>query len=113
MQRYRSFYEKGEYMPLETEGKYKGNLIAYARVHRPHCLITIVPRFLTGVVRDGEYPFGRHVWDDTRIILPDYSMNIWKDEISGEELEGKGFLYAGDAMKKFPVSLLTGTVNGH
>jgi (1->4)-alpha-D-glucan 1-alpha-D-glucosylmutase len=113
MQRYRSFYEKGEYMPLETEGKYKENLISFARIHRPHCSITIVPRFLTGVVGEGEYPFGRHVWDDTRIILPDNSMNIWKDEISGQEIEGKGFLYAGDAMEKFPVSLLTGTVNGH
>ncbi len=104
---YRNVFEKGSYIPLKARGKYKDSIIAFAREYKPFLAITVAPRFLTGVTEEGMYPLGRDVWDDTRIILPEDSPCIWKDEITGIEMEGGQSLAAGDIFGHFPCALLT------
>jgi (1->4)-alpha-D-glucan 1-alpha-D-glucosylmutase len=57
--------ESGDYVPLAVTGKFKDNIIAFARGRR----ITVAPRFLTRVVKEGELPIGK-VWADTSINSP-------------------------------------------
>jgi len=73
----------GEYIPLTVAGKFKDNIIAFARGRK----VTVAPRFLTRVVKEGELPIGK-VWADTSISLPD----------------GK-ILAVADVLEKFPVAL--------
>ena len=92
-------------MPIETDGKYKNNIIAFARVHRPYYSITVAPRFLTGVIENGTKPLGRDVWEDTQIILPKGAPSLWKEVIAGTEHKGKKKLFVGDVLKRFPSAL--------
>jgi (1->4)-alpha-D-glucan 1-alpha-D-glucosylmutase len=104
--KYRTLFERGSYVPLETGGKYKNNIIAFAREHRPLWAVITVPRLLTSVVQEGQDPLDRKVWDDTHIILPDDAPPLWNEEITGAEVEGKQVIYAGDLLKQFPCALL-------
>ncbi len=107
---YKSLFEKGSYIPVETTGKYKKNIVAFAREHRPYYAITVAPRFLTGVVEYGTIPLGRDVWEDTQIILPKNAPSLWKEAISGTEHKGKKKLFVGDIIKHFPAGLLVNVV---
>jgi (1->4)-alpha-D-glucan 1-alpha-D-glucosylmutase len=104
----RTLFEKGAYIPLKTEGRYRDSIVAFARERKPFWSLTITPRFLTRVIENGQYPFGREVWDDTHIILPDDAPSEWYEEISGTTVESKQTLHAGDALKHFSCALLTG-----
>ncbi len=103
---YRNLFERGEYIPLETAGKYKEHVIAFAREYKPLWAITVTPRFLTDVVKENKYPLGRKLWDDTHIVLPDEAPNVWNQQITGVQLKGKKNLFAGDVLEHFPCSLL-------
>jgi len=107
--RYRILFERGGYVPLETEGKYKDNIIAFARDHRPDWIITVAPRFLTGVVKENQLPLGTEVWDDTHIILPTDAPTKWDNGITGISVTGERTVAVGDILKHFPCSLLIST----
>ncbi len=105
-QKHRRLFENGNYIPIETEGKYKDNIITFAREHKPLWSVTIAPRYLTGVVDEGTYPLGTKVWDDTHIILPDEVPNVWNEQITGIQVESRQFLSVGDVLKHFPCALM-------
>jgi (1->4)-alpha-D-glucan 1-alpha-D-glucosylmutase len=105
-QKHRNLFEKGNYIPLETGGMYKDNIVAYARELKPLWAITVAPRFLTGVIDENTYPLGTGIWNDTHIILPEETPDQWKEEISGIHSEGKQTLAISEALKYFPCALL-------
>ena len=102
----RNVFERGEYVPLAVEGKYKEKVLAFARVYRPDWILTVVPRFLTDVIREDQYPLGRDIWGDTHVVLPKDSPSRWNDQLCGVSLEGSKTLAVGDMLKYFPCSLL-------
>jgi (1->4)-alpha-D-glucan 1-alpha-D-glucosylmutase len=99
-------FQKGAYFPLEAAGKFNDNIIAFARSHGGKWAVTIVPRFLFTVIREGEYPLGQEVWDDTHIPLPDEIVHKWKNVITGQFLKSNNKLIIGEVLKHFPVALL-------
>jgi (1->4)-alpha-D-glucan 1-alpha-D-glucosylmutase len=103
---YRHIFEKGEYVPLEIEGRYKEHVIAFAWKHKPEWVITVTPRLLTGVIKENIYPLGTEVWDDTRLILAEGLSCKWKNEITGVALGGEKTLAVGDIFRHFPCALL-------
>ncbi|HSB04735.1 MAG TPA: hypothetical protein VLK23_06020 [Thermodesulfobacteriota bacterium] len=68
----------------------------------------LCPRFLTDLMHEGEFPFGREVWGDTQILLPEDAPSRWKEAITGEEAASDGAVNIGDILKHFPVALLLG-----
>lgn len=60
-------FAEGEYIPLMVEGKFKANVLAFARKHKNACYIIAIPLGLAGVSND---PLDVD-WDDTSIILPE------------------------------------------
>jgi (1->4)-alpha-D-glucan 1-alpha-D-glucosylmutase len=102
----RNIFERGNYIPIETSGKYKDSVIAFAWEHQPLWAITVVPRFLTHVVENGQYPLGRDVWGDTHLVLPDHAPEVWTNILTDENIAGDKILYAGDVMARFPCALL-------
>lgn len=101
-------FEKGAYAPLKVSGGLRDHLIAFSRNHGTLWALTIAPRFLTALVKEGEYPLGHHVWADTSIHLPEGAPSLWKDAITQQGLKGQGALLAGQVMRHFPVAMLTG-----
>jgi len=110
--RYRNLYEKGTYIPLQTDGKYKDNIIAYASEYKPDYSVTIAPRFLTRVVDEHRYPFGKDVWHDTAVMLPEDSPDRWAEMIAGSEVRGNKSVLVGEVFQRFPGALLISKTDG-
>ncbi|MBD1898503.1 malto-oligosyltrehalose synthase [Trichocoleus sp. DQ-A3] len=98
-------FQKGDYVPLEVDGKFQDRIVAFARSYENRVAITIVPRLLTNVVQEGEYPLGE-VWGDTRLKLPQRMPSAMKDAITSQSLIANGTVLIADALKHFPVALL-------
>ncbi len=100
-------FHRGEYLPLESSGKYARHIVAFARRHDDRWAITVAPRLLTSVVRPGELPTGLRVWEDTRVHLPRSHPTAWKNIITGMSLETDGDeVAAGTVLEHFPVAFL-------
>jgi (1->4)-alpha-D-glucan 1-alpha-D-glucosylmutase len=99
-------FQKGAYVPLEAAGNLKDHVIAFGRNHEDEWAVTMVPRFLTGMINEGEYPFGQGVWDDTRILLPEGLGKRWRNVITNRYLNGDSELIIGQVLTHFPVALL-------
>jgi (1->4)-alpha-D-glucan 1-alpha-D-glucosylmutase len=106
--KWREVFQEGRYIPLVAGGTFKGHIVAFARNYGRKWVITIVPIFLTCLIKEGEAPLGRKVWNETHIILPENAPRIWTDRITGEKIKTENKCLIGDAMKSFPVSLLVG-----
>jgi len=99
-------FQKGSYIPIEAGGRFKKQIAAFARNWGDDWTITIAQRHLTALIKEGELPIGRQVWDDTHIILPKGVPAIWKDAITTQVIEGRETLLIGDVLEHFPVALL-------
>jgi (1->4)-alpha-D-glucan 1-alpha-D-glucosylmutase len=99
-------FEKAGYQGLEATGEHAGHVLAFARLQAGSCAVCVVPRYLTGVVAEGEFPLGPEVWGDTSVLLPVGVSTRWKCAISGRHILGTDRIMVGDALSLFPVSLL-------
>lgn len=99
-------FEKGDYVPLEIQGECKDHIIAFGRKTENDFAITVAPRFFTSLVKEDEYPLGKSVWKDTRIIIPEGFPHLWSDAFTEARVEGDGTLSAGEIFKSFPAALL-------
>lgn len=104
-------FQQGRYIPLDTTGRLRGHIIAFARSHDKERSLTIAPRFLTGLIKEGEYPLGAETWQDTRVMLPPRVPDTWTDAITERVARVEGGLSIGNALRFFPVSLLIGREN--
>ena len=100
-------YNEGNFVPLETGGKFKDNLIAFARIFENDILITLAPRFLTDLVVENTLPVGTDIWDDTYIKLSKINSSLLKNNLTGEVFEKKDKILVGDIFRNFPFGLLS------
>ena len=77
--RHREIFREGAYLPLESAGRFRSHVIAFARKYEQQWAIVIAPRFLSHLVQEGDFPLGREVWQDTEVIMPDRSPVEWRN----------------------------------
>jgi (1->4)-alpha-D-glucan 1-alpha-D-glucosylmutase len=99
-------FQKGAYVPLEAAGKFKDHIISFARKFGEKWAVTIVSRHLTTVIKEGEYPLGQGVWDDTHIFLPEGVSHGWDNVITDQYVDNGEKLLIGEVITHFPVALL-------
>jgi (1->4)-alpha-D-glucan 1-alpha-D-glucosylmutase len=109
----RELYGQGEYLPLALKGSKAGHVCAFARRKNGMLTITAVPRFLTRLISgNGAVPFGKGVWDDTMLMLPDEVQGgTYRNLFTGELLTAgaenrEGGIVVADIFGNFPVALL-------
>ena len=107
-QKHLEIFKEGGYLPLETNGSYKEHILAFMRVYGEIKTISVVPRFLTSLVKIQELPLGENVWKDTVIFVPDDSYNNkWENTITGGQVRGvEKALPVAEILRHFPVALL-------
>jgi (1->4)-alpha-D-glucan 1-alpha-D-glucosylmutase len=105
-QQYLEVYQQGTYIPLEVTGNYGEHILAFGRTYGQTITITVVPRFLTGLVEPKHFPLGNNIWKDTAIKLPEDWTNDWKEMITNQGIKGNHSLKIGDILTVFPVGLL-------
>ncbi|MFW6383326.1 MAG: malto-oligosyltrehalose synthase, partial [Nanoarchaeota archaeon] len=101
----KELYTKGRYVPLEVEGMYKSNIIAYARNYKGRWAIVVVPRCLSYVSRYPDFPLGEN-WKDTKVNPPSELKGRLKDNFTGRQFDEKGISVA-KALKDLPVAILS------
>jgi (1->4)-alpha-D-glucan 1-alpha-D-glucosylmutase len=103
-------FRSGKYVPLAVSGKYSDNIVAYGRNAEDMWSVTIVPRFLVNLVREGEDPLGTIVWQDTRISLQEGFPRLWRNVLTGEVIHARDTLVIGEVLRSLPVALLVNKV---
>ncbi|MGB3508914.1 MAG: malto-oligosyltrehalose synthase [Microcoleaceae cyanobacterium] len=105
---YLELFQRGDYQKLVVLGSLKEHIVAFSRKWGDTTAIIIAPRLLTNLVKEGEYPLGEQVWQETRICLPSGSSLVWKNVITQQELKGEqeDTLWIRNVLNDFPVALL-------
>jgi (1->4)-alpha-D-glucan 1-alpha-D-glucosylmutase len=101
-----SLFEKGDYIPLRAEGTHADRVFGFARRDESSWAITIIPRLLTNLVTEGEYPLGEKVWENTSFTMPEGCPSIWENAITGEKLRVEDRLHVSEVFTSFPVALI-------
>jgi (1->4)-alpha-D-glucan 1-alpha-D-glucosylmutase len=108
----REIFRSGAYLPLESAGRFRNHVIAFAWRHQRQWALVIAPRFLSHLVQEAEFPLGRQVWQDTEVMVPDGAPAAWRNVITNEEISAGKTLPVGDSLLTFPVALLMGEGGG-
>jgi (1->4)-alpha-D-glucan 1-alpha-D-glucosylmutase len=106
---YLDVFQYGEYTPLEIVGQRRECVCAFGRHKREKWIIVVVPRLLAKLVKVGEIPAGRRVWQDDVLLLPDGTPEQWRNIFTNEHLnvsaQGRRLLLH-DILSTFPLALL-------
>jgi (1->4)-alpha-D-glucan 1-alpha-D-glucosylmutase len=105
-------FRSGAYLPLESAGRFRNHVIAFAWRYEQQWALVIAPRFLSHLVQEGDFPLGRQVWQDTEVIMPAGAPAAWRNVITNEALSAGRTLSVGDILLSFPVALLMGEGKG-
>jgi (1->4)-alpha-D-glucan 1-alpha-D-glucosylmutase len=105
---HRDLFRSGAYLPLESTGRFRNHVIAFAWRYQRQWALVMAPRFLSYLIQEGDFPLGRKVWQDTEVIMPDEAPVAWRNVITGEVLAAGQALSVGDLLLSFPVALLLG-----
>ncbi|HEY9664496.1 MAG TPA: malto-oligosyltrehalose synthase, partial [Allocoleopsis sp.] len=107
---YADLFQRGSYEKLSVLGSLKEHVVAFTRELGDLRAIVVVPRLLTTLVKEGEYPLGEQVWHETRILQPPGSSAALQNAITGQEIKGDETLWLKEILAHFPVALLLGRV---
>ncbi|MBI5014987.1 MAG: malto-oligosyltrehalose synthase [Deltaproteobacteria bacterium] len=108
-QRRPEVFQTGEYLALRATGLRAEQAFAFARRSAEGWAVTLVPRLTARLLPAGTFPLGETAWGDTRVELPQEAPGRWRDALSGEEIEARGFLRVSEALRQFPATLLLDT----
>ncbi|MFH1691955.1 MAG: malto-oligosyltrehalose synthase [Candidatus Omnitrophota bacterium] len=101
-------FEEGEYVLLEVQGALKDHVFATALIHENDCVVTVIPRFVSDLVKEGGLPCGKDVWTDTAIIFPAELRFSFKDYFTNRVFEDVSKpVFVGDLLEHFCVGLFT------
>ena len=109
---HREVFSEGVYLPLESTGKRKENVCAFARRRGQSWAVVAVPRMVTRLVEVGKFPFGKSVWGADGLRLPSDSPSRWVNVLTGESVQAttarrQKLLRLHSVFHSFPVALLT------
>jgi (1->4)-alpha-D-glucan 1-alpha-D-glucosylmutase len=99
-------FDHGEYLPLTVEGRHGNRVIAYERRLDGRRAIVVLPRFLSGLIDEGEFPLGEKIWQDTRVDFGAGGGCVWRNVVTGQTLAGQPEWPLGMLLANFPVALL-------
>ncbi|GAA4205368.1 hypothetical protein GCM10022289_24660 [Pedobacter jeongneungensis] len=87
-----ALFEKGDYIPLTVQGKYRKNIFAFARKLEQQWIVVAVPLGLASLTQTiSDKPFD---WLNTEILLPQNAPTSWQELLSAQSAV-KDFLTEG------------------
>jgi (1->4)-alpha-D-glucan 1-alpha-D-glucosylmutase len=101
----------GDYRGLAASGARAAHLLAFARSHGRHVLVTLAGRLFAQLLREpGRLPLGEDVWGDTTVEVPDLPASATLiNAITGERVTLRdGRIRLAEAFATFPGAVLLG-----
>ncbi len=99
---HRALFREGDYVALQTRGRFADKVVAYVRRHEGEAVLVVVPRLSAHL---GCPPLGV-VWDDTAVVLPDGGGD-WRDLLTEREHWVVGELPVAELLADLPFAVLT------
>jgi (1->4)-alpha-D-glucan 1-alpha-D-glucosylmutase len=98
----------GGYVPVPVDGLYQDHIIAYLRTASEQAVLVVIPRLMTHIVHEGQFPCGPDIWAGTTLVLPEEYQNIrWKNLLTGEQnIDADSHLLVGAALRNLPIAAL-------
>jgi malto-oligosyltrehalose synthase/4-alpha-glucanotransferase len=97
-------FSKGDYIPLKVTGKYKHELIAFARAYRDTWIALIVPVDIAAICGDDlAAPID---WADTQVTFPKDVPVICIDQLLNKSIEFNGTVNLREIISDIPVAIL-------
>jgi (1->4)-alpha-D-glucan 1-alpha-D-glucosylmutase len=82
---HRDLFERGAYLPLQSEGTRARHVVSFARRDAQQTVIVVATRFFASILLEADSVLG-DVWGDTTIQLPDELMGCYRDIFSGQRI---------------------------
>lgn len=99
-------FANGLYVPLPTEGKYKKNIVAFARRYKETWYVVAIPLYIGSLCSDQGKDLNSIQWDDTCIIMPKESPQQWDHCLAKTKKIHNGKVFIQDIFNGLPVALL-------
>src|ERR1039458_349152 len=106
-------FRDGDFLPLQVEGSYSRNIVAFARRHGASWVLAAAPRWISQLPANRERKRTEFNWGDTRLVLPSGSPSLWNSILTSQQVpsfaeDSKGFVKASDLFCDLPVALISG-----
>lgn len=98
-------FEKGEYLPLEIEGKASGKMLTFARKYKNEWIIIIIPLVVTEIFEEKEFRM-KNDFSGSKILIPGAAPQKWKNIFTGEKLNFQKGIALENIFSGFPVVCL-------
>lgn len=99
-------FSKGEYMQLQVKGRYKNDVIAFARIYNGEWAVIIAPLSFTNIAEDGIDEYKATDWADTEVLLPLEAPTHATNVITGEQINVGKKLKLKNILSKLPLAIL-------
>lgn len=97
---------EGDYIPLNVEGEFKDNVLAFARRYEETWRIVAVPLHLAFVSKQQQKEILSIDWSDTRIVLPGEAPLEYEHFLFKTQGKHQTEIAIKDIFKKFPLAIL-------
>ncbi|MGC9341888.1 MAG: malto-oligosyltrehalose synthase, partial [Bacteroidales bacterium] len=99
--KHEKLFLKGSYIPLKVKGKFSKHIIAFYRKYRDNDMVVVLPLNTASMPEKAD-------WNNTRVLLPDFSSIKWENRITSEMHKSEGTLRVVDLFQKIPFAFLRG-----
>ena len=114
-QNHEEIFRDGDFLPLQVEGSYSRNIVAFARRHGKQWVLAAAPRWISQVPATRERKPTMFNWGDTRLVLPSGSPSLWESILTSQQVpsfaEGsESYVKASDLFCDLPMALISGSL---
>ncbi|GAB3181563.1 malto-oligosyltrehalose synthase [Telluribacter humicola] len=99
-------FAKGDYSPLEVSGKYKDNIMAFARTYQQTSYVVVVPLNIAQLCEQQGKDLLELDWKDTRITLPKGIATEWQHLLLKTEGTAEKELAVSGLFSILPIAVL-------
>ena len=99
-------FSHGRYLPLGVKGKYKENVLAFARLYDGQWLIVAIPLHTAALCKNQACAFFDVNWKNTRLILPDHAPSQWQHPFASEPDQYEKEIVVSELFKNSTIILL-------
>jgi (1->4)-alpha-D-glucan 1-alpha-D-glucosylmutase len=113
-QNHEEIFRDGDFLPLQVEGSYSRNIIAFARRQETQWVLAAAPRWISQIPATRVGKRNEFNWGDTRLVLPSGTPSLWNSILTSEPVASRaegseGSVKASDLFRDLPVALVSGS----
>lgn len=98
-----NLFDQGGYDAVTVEGSSADPFCAFVRAHLGQAMVVVARRFPTRDVMQSP--------EDATIQLPKVQGGVWRDALTGQEVEGDGKLELARLLRDLPAAVLVGKLD--